>query len=168
DNGVWKWPRDLSMKFDGLNAIEPPCLTEGRLSDFSGNTVWNDLRFCSDTVPWVKIVWYSQCIPMHAFMVWLAIHGRLRTQDLMVKWEKYGDMRCVFCKKVPNSHDHLFFECEFSKKVWDCLKCMARMDHASDCCESNDPPDPLLDELYSLTKMTSAKEIRDASLNATK
>nr|GFB79239.1 hypothetical protein [Tanacetum cinerariifolium] len=32
----------------------------------------------------------------------------------------------------------------------------------------NDPLDPLLDELYSLTKMTSAKEIRDASLNATK
>nr|GEU71745.1 hypothetical protein [Tanacetum cinerariifolium] len=145
DNGVWKWPRDLSMEFDGLNAIEPPCLTEGkkdkvfwktgtgRLSDFSVNTIWNDLRVCSDTVPWVKIVWYSQCIPRHAFMVWLAIHGRLRTQDLMVKWEKYGDMRFVFCKKVPDSHDHLFFECEFSKKVWDCLKCMVRMDHAPDC-----------------------------------
>nr|GFC88761.1 hypothetical protein [Tanacetum cinerariifolium] len=34
--------------------------------------------------------------------------------------------------------------------------------------KSNDPPDPLLDELYSLTKMTSGEEIRDASLNATK
>nr|GFA68738.1 RNA-directed DNA polymerase, eukaryota, reverse transcriptase zinc-binding domain protein [Tanacetum cinerariifolium] len=30
DNGVWKWPRDLSMEFDGLNAIEPPCLIEGK------------------------------------------------------------------------------------------------------------------------------------------
>nr|GEX43738.1 hypothetical protein [Tanacetum cinerariifolium] len=145
DNGVWKWPRGLSMEFDGLNAIEPPCLTEGkkdkvlwktglgRLSNFSVNNVWNDLRVCSDTVPWVKIVWCSQCIPMHAFMVWLAIHGRLRTQDLMVKWEKYGDMRCVFCKNVLDSHDHLFFECEFSKKVWDCLKCMVIMDDAPDC-----------------------------------
>nr|GEX75883.1 hypothetical protein [Tanacetum cinerariifolium] len=34
--------------------------------------------------------------------------------------------------------------------------------------ESNNPPDPLLDELYSLTKMTSAEEIRDASLKVTK
>nr|GFD03931.1 hypothetical protein [Tanacetum cinerariifolium] len=34
--------------------------------------------------------------------------------------------------------------------------------------ESNEPPDPLFDELCSLTKMTSAEEIRDASLNVTK
>nr|GFC51602.1 hypothetical protein [Tanacetum cinerariifolium] len=34
--------------------------------------------------------------------------------------------------------------------------------------ESNEPPGPLFDELCSLTKMTSANEIRDASLNVTK
>nr|GFC94616.1 RNA-directed DNA polymerase, eukaryota, reverse transcriptase zinc-binding domain protein [Tanacetum cinerariifolium] len=87
------------MEFDGLNAIKPPCLTEGkkdkvfwrtssgRLTDFSVNTVWNDLRECSDSVPWAKLVWFSQCIPRHAFMVWLAVHERLRTQDLIGKWE---------------------------------------------------------------------------------
>ncbi|GJS75796.1 putative reverse transcriptase domain-containing protein [Tanacetum coccineum] len=108
ENGVWKWRRGLSMESDCLNAIEPPCLTEGkkdkvfwktvsgRHKDFSVNTVWNDLRVCSET-------------------------------------EKNGDMRCVFFKNVLDSHDHLFFECEFSKKVWDSLKCMVRMDHALDC-----------------------------------
>ncbi|GKE02345.1 putative reverse transcriptase domain-containing protein, partial [Tanacetum coccineum] len=128
ENGVWKWPRGLSMEFDGLNAIEPPCLTEGkkdkvfwktvsgRLKDFSVYIVWNDLRVCSETVPWAKLVWFSQCIPRHAFMVCLVIHGRLKTQNLMGIWEKNGDMRCVFCKNVSDSHDHLFFECEFSKK----------------------------------------------------
>ncbi|GKG50734.1 hypothetical protein Tco_0538858, partial [Tanacetum coccineum] len=56
ENGMWKWPRGLSMDFDGLNAIEPPCLNEGkkdkvfwktifgRLKEFSVNTVCNDLR----------------------------------------------------------------------------------------------------------------------------
>nr|GEW54287.1 hypothetical protein [Tanacetum cinerariifolium] len=34
--------------------------------------------------------------------------------------------------------------------------------------ESNKPPDPLLDELCTLTKMTSADDIRDASLKETK
>nr|GEW69093.1 hypothetical protein [Tanacetum cinerariifolium] len=34
--------------------------------------------------------------------------------------------------------------------------------------KSNEPLDPLFDELCSLTKMTSAEEIRDASLNVTK
>ncbi|GKA11704.1 putative reverse transcriptase domain, reverse transcriptase zinc-binding domain protein [Tanacetum coccineum] len=95
ENGVWKWPRGLSMEFDGLNAVEPLCLTEGKKD---------------------KVFGKLQCIPRHAFMVWLVIHGRLNTQDLMGIWEKNGDMRCVFCKNVPDSHDHLFFECEFSKK----------------------------------------------------
>nr|GEY90479.1 hypothetical protein [Tanacetum cinerariifolium] len=117
-----KWPRGLSMEFNGLNAIEPLCLTEGkkdkvlwktvsgRLKDFFVNTIWNDLRVCSDTVPWAKLVWFSQCIPRHAFMVRLAIYGRLKTQDLMGIREKNDDMRCVFYKNVPDSHDHLFFE----------------------------------------------------------
>ncbi|GJX06053.1 hypothetical protein Tco_0193985 [Tanacetum coccineum] len=34
--------------------------------------------------------------------------------------------------------------------------------------ESNEPPDPPFDELYTLTKMMSSDEIRDASLNDTK
>nr|GFC04229.1 hypothetical protein [Tanacetum cinerariifolium] len=34
--------------------------------------------------------------------------------------------------------------------------------------ESNKPPDPLFDELCTLTKMTSAEDIRDASLKETK
>ncbi|GKE83131.1 RNA-directed DNA polymerase, eukaryota, reverse transcriptase zinc-binding domain protein, partial [Tanacetum coccineum] len=62
----------------------------------------------------------------HAFMVWLAIRGRLKTQDLMGVWEKKDDMRCVFCKNVPDSHDHLFFECSFTRRIWDSLKCMER------------------------------------------
>ncbi|GJU35720.1 RNA-directed DNA polymerase, eukaryota, reverse transcriptase zinc-binding domain protein, partial [Tanacetum coccineum] len=142
ENGKWKWPSVLSEEFDGLNAIEPPLLIEGkkdkvfwrtklgRYKDFSVSTVWNDIRECSVIVPWVKLVWFSQCIPRHAFMVWLAFHGRLKTQDLMGVWEKKDDMRCVFCKNVPDSHDHLFFECSFSRRIWDCLKCMVRMDHA--------------------------------------
>nr|GEU37378.1 uncharacterized mitochondrial protein AtMg00810-like [Tanacetum cinerariifolium] len=42
------------------------------------------------------------------------------------------------------------------------------VDRKSTSVESNEPHDPLFDELYSLTKMTSAEEIRDASLNVTK
>nr|GEZ77206.1 hypothetical protein [Tanacetum cinerariifolium] len=143
----------------------------GRLKDFSVNTVWNDLRVCSDIVPWAKLVWFNQCIPRYAFMVWLAIHGRLMTQYLMGIWEKNGDMRCVFCKNVPDSHDHLFFECELSKKVWDCLKCMVRMDHALDRWSQVKefmPPNPLVDEFCILTKMTSAEDLCSTSFDDTK
>nr|GFA46096.1 hypothetical protein [Tanacetum cinerariifolium] len=78
----------------------------GNVKEISKNKILKVMPFIEGKLP-----------VRHAFMVWLAIHGRLRTQDLMVKWEKYGDMRCVFCKNVLDNHDHLFFECEFSKKV---------------------------------------------------
>ncbi|GKC71588.1 hypothetical protein Tco_1117471 [Tanacetum coccineum] len=48
-------------------------------------------------------------------------------------WEKNDDMRCVFCKDVPDSLDHLFFGCDFSRRIWDSLNYMVRMDHAPYC-----------------------------------
>ncbi|GKE35518.1 RNA-directed DNA polymerase, eukaryota, reverse transcriptase zinc-binding domain protein, partial [Tanacetum coccineum] len=71
EDGDWKWPGVLSNEFDGLNFIEPPILIEGK----------NDKVF--------------QCIHRYAFMVWLAIRGRLKTQDSMGVWEKNDDMRSV-------------------------------------------------------------------------
>ncbi|GKA68670.1 putative RNA-directed DNA polymerase [Tanacetum coccineum] len=142
EDGMWKWPDVLSVEFDGLKVIDPPCLIEdkldkvfwrsktGRFLDFSVGVVWNDLRVCSDVVPWAKLVWFSQNIPRHAFLMWLAVHGRLRTQDLMGVWDKNDGLRCVFCKMVPDSHNHLFFECEFPRKIWYSLKDLVRLDHA--------------------------------------
>ncbi|GKF54235.1 RNA-directed DNA polymerase, eukaryota, reverse transcriptase zinc-binding domain protein, partial [Tanacetum coccineum] len=95
EDGMWKWPDVLSVEFDGLKVIDPPCLIEdkldkvfwrsktGRILDFSVGVVWNDLRDCSDVVPWAKLVWFSQNIPRHAFLMWLAVHGRLRTQGCL-------------------------------------------------------------------------------------
>ncbi|GJX31020.1 RNA-directed DNA polymerase, eukaryota, reverse transcriptase zinc-binding domain protein [Tanacetum coccineum] len=50
--------------------------------------------------------------------------------DTMGVWEKKDDMVCAFCKSVPGSHNHLFFKCDYPKKVWSELKCLARLDHA--------------------------------------
>ncbi|PWA54454.1 RNA-directed DNA polymerase, eukaryota, Reverse transcriptase zinc-binding domain protein [Artemisia annua] len=42
-------------------------------------------------------------------------------------------MVCTFCKVGPDSHDHLFFSCDFSRKIWCKLKYLVRMD-----CAPND------------------------------
>ncbi|GJT06721.1 mediator of RNA polymerase II transcription subunit 14 [Tanacetum coccineum] len=56
-----------------------------------------------------KVVWEMVgCIPRHFFMMWLAVHIRLKTHDTMGVWEKKDDMVCAFCKSVPDSHNHLF------------------------------------------------------------
>ncbi|GKE26316.1 putative reverse transcriptase domain-containing protein, partial [Tanacetum coccineum] len=114
ENGMWKWPSVLSEEFDGINAIEPPLLIEG--------SVLNSL---------VKTLLVSQCIPRHAFMVWLAIHGRLKTQDLMGVWEKKDDMRCVFLAKCPRiARSFILLNGSILTGFGNCLKCMVRKEHA--------------------------------------
>ncbi|GJZ25328.1 RNA-directed DNA polymerase, eukaryota, reverse transcriptase zinc-binding domain protein [Tanacetum coccineum] len=141
-DGMWDWPAILTDKYDGLLVIPPPCLISGkadkvvwrnnmgRHNDFSVSEVWNDIRSKNELVPWSKLVWFSQCIPRHSFMLWLAILRRLKTHDLMKKWDNDERLFCVFCRKVPDSHSHLFFECDFPKKIWCNLKEMVKLDHA--------------------------------------
>ncbi|GJW65681.1 RNA-directed DNA polymerase, eukaryota, reverse transcriptase zinc-binding domain protein [Tanacetum coccineum] len=49
------------------------------------------------------------CIPKHSFVLWLAVHKRLSTQDRLVTWYPGKQMSCGLCKKVMDSHNHLFF-----------------------------------------------------------
>ncbi|GKD81897.1 RNA-directed DNA polymerase, eukaryota, reverse transcriptase zinc-binding domain protein [Tanacetum coccineum] len=137
-NGMWEWPANIASKFDGLTVIFPPCLLEGKLDkvqwknnkgrqkDFSVSEAWNDIRSSNGLIPWSRLVWFSQCIPRHSFMLWLAVLGKLRTHDKIQHWENVDTLSCVFCKKVQESHNHLFFECEFPKEVWCRFKDMER------------------------------------------
>ena len=64
------------------------------------------------------MVWFAQSIPRHAFVLWMAVQDRLMTQDRIAVWKPNDVMKCVFCKLNQDSHEHLFFQCEYTKKVW--------------------------------------------------
>ncbi|GJY40955.1 hypothetical protein Tco_0428225 [Tanacetum coccineum] len=42
---------------------------------------WESLRPRGIEVPWYSIVWFSHCIPRHAFQLWLVMRRSLKTQD---------------------------------------------------------------------------------------
>nr|XP_043612390.1 uncharacterized protein LOC122584241 [Erigeron canadensis] len=97
---------------------------------FSVKSVWLDLiEECSD-VPWAKLIWYSQCIPRHSFILWLAMWQKLKTHDKFEFFELKSDLKCVFCKEGPDSHNHLFFNCDYPNKVWQKIKKLARLESA--------------------------------------
>ncbi|GJY45431.1 RNA-directed DNA polymerase, eukaryota, reverse transcriptase zinc-binding domain protein [Tanacetum coccineum] len=100
----WKWPIDWLMKFPKVK--------------LSTKQAWITMREDWPRVQWYHVVWYSQLIPKHAFILWLAIQNKLLTQDIMEKWQDISDMKCSLCKKCADSHEHLFFKCEFALQVW--------------------------------------------------
>ncbi|GKE01408.1 homeodomain-like protein [Tanacetum coccineum] len=109
------------------------CNRRGVLSMFSVSKAWEELRPRGFEVRWASVVWYSHCIPRHAFHLWLTLRGSLKTQDKL----RQGDIgsadltlfRCPLCDTTPDSHSHLFFECSFSSQVWCYVRRLADLDN---------------------------------------
>ena len=136
-NGQWKWPDNWLIEFPILSTIPAPNLcthtsdkymwktSNGKCEKFSTNTAWKDMRQHSNKVEWYDIVWFSNCTPKHSFIMWLAIQGRLSTQDRLQKWYPDKEMACPLCESGIDSLNHLFFECSYSVKVWEAVQIKA-------------------------------------------
>ncbi|GKA86411.1 RNA-directed DNA polymerase, eukaryota, reverse transcriptase zinc-binding domain protein [Tanacetum coccineum] len=97
---------------------------DGNEKCFKVSNVWKDLNCNGVKNDWYPLVWFAQNIPSHAFVTWLAIQERLMTQDKIKIWKPNEDLKCSLCNSCIDSHDHLFFTCEFSKEVWNELQNM--------------------------------------------
>ncbi|GJX51883.1 RNA-directed DNA polymerase, eukaryota, reverse transcriptase zinc-binding domain protein [Tanacetum coccineum] len=83
-----------------------------------GQSVYDDMREHNEEVKWGKLVWYSQCIPKHSFILWMVVQRRLLTHDRMKCWGCYDMMVYGLCMMGEESHDYLFFQCAYSKAIW--------------------------------------------------
>ncbi|GKE69324.1 hypothetical protein Tco_1527396 [Tanacetum coccineum] len=99
----------------------------GVVKPFSVAQVWSSLRPRNPKVPWYVVVWFFNCIPRHAFNLWLIIKQRLKTQDKVCSRDVSSSLAslCPLCDLQPDSHEHLFFECQFSQQVWSHFKPLA-------------------------------------------
>ncbi|XP_071728664.1 uncharacterized protein [Rutidosis leptorrhynchoides] len=90
------------------------------LQDVSVGCIWDSLRPHAPRVALFKVVWFSQSIPKHAFVMWLLMGELLKTQDKLKSWNLHANLvlKCFFCNDSVVSHEHLFFKCAFSSKVW--------------------------------------------------
>ncbi|KAJ9536715.1 hypothetical protein OSB04_un000100 [Centaurea solstitialis] len=87
--------------------------------EFTVQRAYNSFVGLLPMVPWWKSVWFKSHIPKHSFCLWTACLLRLPTQDRISAWkDEPPDLLCSLCGIVRDSHDHLFFECTFSRQVW--------------------------------------------------
>ncbi|GKD28052.1 reverse transcriptase domain, reverse transcriptase zinc-binding domain protein [Tanacetum coccineum] len=132
--------------------------SNGTEKRFSVATVWDLIRPRSDEVNWASVVWFSHCIPSHAFHLWLVIKRKLKTQDALRQWDVGGNtnlnvFQCPFYESQPDSHDHLFSECVFSSHIWAHMKVLADM--------HNVPPylDLIVDWLIPFASKSSVRSV---------
>ncbi|GKA88788.1 hypothetical protein Tco_0810552 [Tanacetum coccineum] len=125
--GTWIWPPNLLVKYPFLIDYNIPirddvldCLEwrnhHGIPKKFTVSQVWIDIRYRDSKVSWYNMVWFPYCIPGHAFNLWLIVRKKLTTQDLIPVWDRLASLGtvCSLCESIPDSHEHLFFECSFA------------------------------------------------------
>ncbi|GKD44979.1 RNA-directed DNA polymerase, eukaryota, reverse transcriptase zinc-binding domain protein, partial [Tanacetum coccineum] len=143
DSDGWKWPADWFVKYPWISNMKTPILnncpdkavwvdSNGIERRFSTNTVWKDVRSTSAKVSWHNLVWHPNCIPKHTFILWLAAKEKMYTQDKLSKWYPNKIFECSLCKKGMDSHDHLFFKCDYAKEIWKKICGKARMKFHND------------------------------------
>ena len=140
ENGRWNWPLEWYEKFPLITSIEDPIVSNddkdkvvwlsknGMEVEFSVKGATTDLCSTRPKVYWRKLVWFSQCIPKHSFILWLAIQDRLSTQEKMIRWGMYNVNRCPLFLSENEDLQHLFFKCSFSTTVWDKVRDMAEIE----------------------------------------
>ncbi|GKC87426.1 RNA-directed DNA polymerase, eukaryota, reverse transcriptase zinc-binding domain protein [Tanacetum coccineum] len=80
--------------------------------------VWKDMCSVNPKVAWNSLVWPSQSIPRQSFVLWVTVQSRMMTQDKVLVWKPNEIMKCAMCQLCPDSHEHLFFKCTYTHKVW--------------------------------------------------
>ena len=66
-----------------------------------------------------NLVWSSLCLPKVNFFNWLLMHRRVLTGENLSSHGFHGPYRCYLYQVSIDTSDHLFIDCEFSKKVWE-------------------------------------------------
>jgi hypothetical protein len=70
-------------------------------------------------------LWKSCCIMRHKMFAWLVLRDRINTRDLIQRrhWHVTDDTHCELCPgHIYEDRAHLFFECNFSVRIWNYLQ----------------------------------------------
>ncbi|GJS01941.1 hypothetical protein Tco_0318449 [Tanacetum coccineum] len=114
-NGDWIWSTHWYTKYPNLVRALVPTLN----SDVTDRVLWRDLNGIFNQFS-VLLVW--QCIRK------LKTHDRLKQLDVSLG-TNLNLLQCPLCDLVPDSHNHLFFECSFLMRVWSMVRMLSGMDY---------------------------------------
>ena len=115
-------------------AFQPKVATEDQYiwtakasGKFSIDSAWHIVRKKKQDYPHHGLIWYQGNVPRYSLTVWLASMGRLSTMDRPHMRGAGESNRCPLCDEEVESHDHLFFSCNYSSTVWQSVKQQAQI-----------------------------------------
>ncbi|WMV26467.1 hypothetical protein MTR67_019852 [Solanum verrucosum] len=133
DTSIWthKTPIDCSWYWRKINALKEHMQgwynhRRYMLTQTGKYSITKSYQALMGTKPrWniAELVWTSMAIPKHRFMTWLAVQGRLLTQERKLRLQiQVEDIACCLCEeKVMETNVHLFEDCKWTSTVWQAM-----------------------------------------------
>ncbi|KAL2922721.1 LINE-1 retrotransposable element ORF2 protein [Bienertia sinuspersici] len=112
----WYWKKIWEAKIE----LERVGITTTMLrswNHYSVKRVYQIMKGEPDQVHWSRNVWDRWSIPKHSFCSWLAIQNRLKTKERLMQHGVLQDDICSLCGGGAETINHLYFECQYTKRV---------------------------------------------------
>jgi hypothetical protein len=133
----WQFPITQTWELNEIRSNLPSLIGPSQQCDscswtltknglFSIPSLWDKLRTPFHQVNWSHIIWFPAHIPRCSLISWLALQNRLATGDRLVTFGILHASVCSFCSDAE-THDHLFFNCPFTKQVWDTVSLKSQL-----------------------------------------
>uniref|UniRef100_A0A803P4A6 Reverse transcriptase domain-containing protein n=1 Tax=Cannabis sativa TaxID=3483 RepID=A0A803P4A6_CANSA len=70
---------------------------------------------------YAKASWDKLIVPKHRFVFWQILNSQLLTRDYLGRFLSIQNVHCPVCEAEVETHEHLFFNCKFTKQVIDAV-----------------------------------------------
>lgn len=92
--------------------------------NYSSSSAYSMFFMGKTKVVWVELVWGAKVTPRCKMFMYLTARGSCLTSDNLDKrrWPS-----CPLCSSGPETGNHLFVNCPFSKQVWAQLRLRLRL-----------------------------------------
>ncbi|KAL0292946.1 UNVERIFIED_CONTAM: putative ribonuclease H protein [Sesamum angustifolium] len=124
-DGDWCWPPIMDLECIEILHVLPNIHNgsdsiQWRGGGFSTKAVYDIFRNHGPKVGWYSLLLGPCKIPRYSFVLWMAILEKLSTMDK--PWLSHLGGVCVLCGREMETHEHLFFRCNYSRQCIRILK----------------------------------------------
>ncbi|XP_010315566.2 uncharacterized protein [Solanum lycopersicum] len=68
---------------------------------------------------WTCFMYSNASRPKAYNIMWMMMNQKLATVDRLTRWGLEVDKICVLCKNADETIEHLFLQCQFTRKLWE-------------------------------------------------
>ncbi|XP_074313746.1 uncharacterized protein LOC141648938 [Silene latifolia] len=120
-NTSWYWRRVCRIRDLFIEAYQQNQWMTQQGKEYTIEKGYDFNRDKSPKVNWYNMVWNKWNIPKHSFISWVYHHRNMNTMEKLYRLEISEVDTCCLCKNSIETIDHLFFQCQYSQKVVNCV-----------------------------------------------